>query len=191
MSSESSGVMAATVKSIRIMAKEPSFITLPLAKIAEKSVKPVETEAVTSSQTVSAVVQSDEKSRTKLLVVDDENQGIFWAISSKVSSATFILRSGSEALSVFREREFDGIFTDVGMPGMSGWELAREIRQINKEIPIAVITGWGEAVGSNEQKAAGDWIIAKPFTADRIAELVYEVNKLNATRHQNFTTAAA
>ena len=73
-----------------------------------------------------------------------------WAISSKVSSATFILRKGSEALSVFREREFDGIFTDVGMPGMSGWELAREIRQINKEIPIAVITGWGEAGGSNE-----------------------------------------
>ena len=27
------------------------------------------------------------------------------------------------------------MFTDVGMPGMSGWELAREIRQINKESP--------------------------------------------------------
>jgi len=57
---------------------------------------------------------------------------------------------------------------------MSGWELAREIRQINTRIPIAVITGWGEAVGSHEQKAAGvNWIVAKPFTADRIAELVH------------------
>ena len=53
---------------------------------------------------------------------------------------------------MFREREFDGIFTDVGMPGMSGWELAREIRQINKEIPIAVITGWGEAVAQTSKK---------------------------------------
>jgi hypothetical protein len=45
-------------------------------------------------------------------------------------------------------------------------------------IPIAVITGWGEAVGSNEQKAAGvDWVIAKPFTADRISELVREINR--------------
>jgi hypothetical protein len=45
-------------------------------------------------------------------------------------------------------------------------------------IPIAVITGWGEAVGSNEQKAAGvDWVVAKPFTADRISELVKEIGR--------------
>ena len=89
------------------------------------------------------------------------------------------------------EKEFDAIFTDVGMPGMSGWELAREIRQINKEIPIAVITGWGEAVSSNEVKAAGvDWVVAKPFTADRIAELVCEVNQLNATRQKVAIVAA-
>ena len=49
-------------------------------------------------------------------------------------------------------------------------------------IPIAVITGWGEAVGSNEQKAAGvDWVIAKPFTADRIAELVKEITRLRSS----------
>jgi FixJ family two-component response regulator len=61
---------------------------------------------------------------------------------------------------------------------MSGWELAREIRQTDKKIPIAVITGWGEAVASHEQKAAGvDWVVAKPFTADRIAELVVAINQ--------------
>jgi FixJ family two-component response regulator len=71
------------------------------------------------------------------------------------------------------------------MPGMSGWELAREIRHLHQQIPIAVITGWGEAVGSNEQKAAGvDWVIAKPFTADRIGELVRDV-----VRHRESTQA--
>ena len=40
------------------------------------------------------------------------------------------------------------------MPGLSGWELAHAIRQRNETIPIAVITGWGEAVGSDEQKEA-------------------------------------
>ena len=103
----------------------------------------------------------------------------------------YLAESGSEALSLFREMEFDGIFTDVGMPGMSGWELAREIRQINKTIPIAVITGWGEAVGSNEQKAAGvDWVVAKPFTADRISELVREVDQMNASREKVAIVAA-
>jgi len=46
-----------------------------------------------------------------------------------------------------------------------------------------VITGWGEAVGSHEQKAAGvDWVVAKPFTADRITELVRDINRLRRTR---------
>jgi CheY-like chemotaxis protein len=104
-----------------------------------------------------------------------------------------LAESGAEALLLFREKEFDGVFTDVGMPGMSGWELAREIRQSNTRIPIAVITGWGEAVGSNEQKAAGvNWVVAKPFTADRIVELVQEINSLGGTtRPSSFSTVAA
>lgn len=61
---------------------------------------------------------------------------------------------------------------------MSGWELAQAIREQREMIPIAVVTGWGEAVGSDEQKAAGvDWVIAKPFTADRISELVKEIRR--------------
>ena len=169
-------------------------ITLPLAKVAEKSVKTVETVAVASPQTAPTVAEAGEKPRTKLLVVDDEAfvRELLGDILQGEHCDIHLAESGSEALSVFRETEFDGIFTDVGMPGMSGWELAREIRQINKDIPIAVITGWGEAVGSNEQKAAGvDWIIAKPFTADRIAELVREVEQLNATRRKSSVATVA
>jgi signal transduction histidine kinase len=126
-------------------------ITLPLAKVAEKSVKTVEPSGAESPQTVPPVVQSDERSRTRLLVVDDECfvRELLGDILEGEQCDVYLAESGSEALSVFRETEFDGIFTDVGMPGMSGWELAREIRQINKDIPMAVITGWGEAVGSN------------------------------------------
>ena len=36
---------------------------------------------------------------------------------------------------------------------MSGWELAQAVQGQNQMIPIAVITGWGEAVGSSKQKA--------------------------------------
>ena len=61
---------------------------------------------------------------------------------------------------------------------MSGWELAHAIRERNETIPIAVITGWGEAVGSDEQKEARvDWVITKPFRAERISELAEEISK--------------
>jgi signal transduction histidine kinase/CheY-like chemotaxis protein len=167
-------------------------ITLPVARIAEKSMKPAESTAV--AQPAPPVAQANEKSRTRLLVVDDEDfvRDLLADMLEGEHCEVYLAEGGNEALSAFKEMKFDGVFTDVGMPGMSGWELAREIRQLNKEIPIAVITGWGEAVGSHEQKAAGvDWIVAKPFTADRIAELVHEVNQLTATHKNSLTTAAA
>jgi FixJ family two-component response regulator len=78
------------------------------------------------------------------------------------------------------------------MPGMSGWELAREIRHLDHRIPIAVITGWGEAVGSNEQKAAGvDWVIAKPFTAERVAELVRDIVQRESVKAKSVSIVAA
>lgn len=164
-------------------------ITLPLARIAEKSVSHVEQSDTPAlpPPVSSASLQPQERPATRVLVVDDEDfvRDLLREILEAEHCEVLVAESGSEALSLFREIEFDGVFTDVGMPGMSGWELAREIRQLNARIPIAVITGWGEAVGSNEQKAAGvDWIIAKPFTADRISELVRELDRTGATTSQ-------
>jgi CheY-like chemotaxis protein len=79
------------------------------------------------------------------------------------------------------------------MPGMSGWELARAIRERSKHIPIGVITGWGEAVGSTEQKEAQvDWVVAKPFTVDRILEIAHEVSlrKSGKVKSMQYTVAA-
>jgi signal transduction histidine kinase/CheY-like chemotaxis protein len=167
-------------------------ITLPVAKMAEKSVKEVETAASVLTPPPAPTSQPRERSRMRLLVVDDEHfvRDLLGDILEGEHCDVYLAADGTEALSAFVEMQFDGVFTDVGMPGMSGWELAREIRQINKQIPIAVITGWGEAVGSHEQKAAGvDWVVAKPFTAEKIAELVRDIQRLGGGRP--FATAVA
>lgn len=152
-------------------------ITLPVASVATDAGS-VETD---NTDNGSEECQSSAKEQqTKLLVVDDEDfvrdllKEILEAEGCRVTLAT----CGAEALEIFKPNRFDGVLTDVGMPGMSGWELAAEIRRQDRFIPIAVVTGWGEAVGSNEQKAAGvDWVVAKPFTADRICELVKDINR--------------
>ena len=121
-----------------------------------------------------------EQNPLKVLVVDDEDfvRELLKEILEFEGCAVTIAQNGDEALQMFQQGSFDGVFTDVGMPGMSGWELAQAIREQSEMIPIAVVTGWGEAVGSDEQKEAGvDWVIAKPFTADRIAELVKEIRR--------------
>ena len=168
-------------------------ITLPVAKMSQKSVEQIEAvEIVATAVTNTAPpLPSTERARTKLLVVDDEDfvRELLSEILEGEHCDVYLAESGGEALSMFSDMEFDAVFTDVGMPGMSGWELAREIRQINASIPIAVITGWGEAVGSHEQKAAGvNWVVPKPFTADRIAELVRDID---LARQESVATATA
>jgi signal transduction histidine kinase/CheY-like chemotaxis protein len=165
-------------------------ITLPVAKIAEKSVQQSECVAPVLPEITTPTCEQSHP--TRMLVVDDEYfvRDLLRDILEGENCDVCVAESGSEALSLFKEKQFDGVFTDVGMPGMSGWELAREIRQINKQIPIAVITGWGEAVGSHEQKEAGvDWVVAKPFTADRIADLVRDINRLTGLRRQQVVAA--
>ncbi|HKS27058.1 MAG TPA: response regulator, partial [Pyrinomonadaceae bacterium] len=117
---------------------------------------------------------------TKILVVDDEDyvRELLSDILESEGYSVTLAAGGSEALSLYDSMKFDAVFTDIGMPGMNGWELARAVRERNQEIPIAVITGWGEAVGSTEQKEAQvDWVVTKPFTTSRIIELAQEVSE--------------
>jgi len=168
-------------------------IVLPVASVNDSQVP----ERIVSEATIVTAVSSEPLPAhpvTRLLVVDDEDfvRDLLREILESEGCEVQLAESGSEALQLFNENEFDAIFTDVGMPGMSGWELAQAIRQQNQAIPIAVITGWGEAVGSNEQKAAGvDWVVAKPFTADRISELIKEISTHGRSPRTGFSTVAA
>jgi signal transduction histidine kinase/CheY-like chemotaxis protein len=155
-------------------------ITLPIATIVEGGITVEFANPEPPSSMISDLSSGDENAQPRLLIVDDEDfvRDLLQEILEGEGCDVQLAASGSEALAMFQDFRFDAVCTDVGMPGMSGWELAREIRHLNQQIPIAVITGWGEAVGSNEQKAAGvDWVIAKPFTADRIAELVRDIGR--------------
>jgi CheY-like chemotaxis protein len=116
--------------------------------------------------------------QTKILVVDDEEyvRDLLRDILEQQGCEVVVAKGGREALSLFENGDFDAVFTDVGMPDMNGWELSRAVRQCNNRIPVAVITGWGEAVSSHERQAARvDWVVAKPFDAPQIAEMAREV----------------
>jgi signal transduction histidine kinase/ActR/RegA family two-component response regulator len=122
--------------------------------------------------------QQQQGCRMRILVVDDDAyvRDLLRDILEEEGCEVALAEGGREALSLFNRMTFDAIFTDVGMPEMSGWELARAVRERNAGIPLAVITGWGEAVGSNERKAAQvDWVVAKPFDTPQILEIVREV----------------
>ena len=126
-------------------------------------------------------------SPTRILVVDDEEyvRDLLRDILEKEGCEAVVADGGYQALSLFENGNFDAVFTDIGMPGMNGWELSRAVRQRNLNIPVAVITGWGEAVGSQERQAAQvDWVLAKPFEAPQIVEMAHEVSRRRVVSSQ-------
>ncbi|WP_411705289.1 response regulator [Edaphovirga cremea] len=158
------------------------MISLPKAEVTEEAnlpevelakAQPVETNSANTPRVFS-------ENQPKILVVDDEEpvRELLRDLLEHDGCRVYLAPGSREALGLLEVHQFDGIFTDVGMPGMSGWELAHAIRQRNTTIPIAVVTGWGEAVGSDEQKEAGvDWVIAKPFHAEKISEIAREITR--------------
>ena len=117
-------------------------------------------------------------SGARILVVEDETYvgDLIVEILKDSGNHVVLAGSGVEALELLERNSFDAVFTDVGLPGMNGWELSRSIRARFGEIPIAVITGWGDAVGSEELKEHHiNWVVTKPFTVERLTSLAAEV----------------
>lgn len=167
-------------------------ISLPAARAEDGSLLPASSSELGAfnGQPTKSLDQAQNENQLKILVVDDEEcvRELLRELLELEHCIVQTASGGRQAVTLFESGEFDAVFTDIGMPGMSGWELANAIRQHSKIIPIAVITGWGEAVGSNEQKEAGvDWVITKPFSAERIFELVHEID---AQRRVGAKTAA-
>ena len=161
-------------------------IRLPAAKRASAATR-VGSEAPVGS------LRREPLKRLRILVVDDEPsvRELLRELLEAEGHRVELASNAFEALAVFRVKKFDLIFTDIGMPGMSGWELARAIREIDAEVPLAVITGWGDAVGSEKQKSAGvDRVVTKPFSAERIVELTEELAGRAQLPHANLPFAA-
>ena len=80
--------------------------------------------------------------KAKILVIDDEKdvRELLGDILTDSGHETAIADSGSEGLKMFQQGDFDLVFTDLGMPGMSGWQVAEAIKEINGKTPVALIT---------------------------------------------------
>ena len=78
---------------------------------------------------------------------------------------------GDEAVKMFTEGDFDLVLTDWNMPGKTGLEVVQEIRKINKDVPVIMVTTEAEKSRVLEAIQAGvsDYLV-KPFTADTLRE---------------------
>jgi CheY-like chemotaxis protein len=78
--------------------------------------------------------------------------------------------SALDAVSAFRP---DIMFLDIGLPGMSGYEVARRLREAGCNVPLAAVTGYGTPEDRERTRAAGfDHHLVKPVDTARLERLL-------------------
>lgn len=114
----------------------------------------------------------------RILAIDDEGPilELLEDILSEVGYTVVTALSGSEAFEVLEQQQFDLVFTDIGMPGMSGWEVCERLRRQRPGLPVVLVTGWGSALSPEETDASGAMaVINKPFQVDELLEKTAQI----------------
>jgi PAS domain S-box-containing protein len=120
---------------------------------------------------------SEKTKKASILVVEDEDEvgELLKDILTDGGHEVEFTADGQKGLELFRKKRFDLVFTDLGMPGMSGWQVAEKIKQLSSDTPVALITGWEVKQKKQELKNNGvDVLLKKPFRVEEILGLVQE-----------------
>lgn len=119
----------------------------------------------------------ERRGKARVLVIEDEDdvRSILSDILTDGGHEVETASDGMQGLELFAKKDFDLVFTDLGMPGMSGWQVAEKVKRINRNVPVALITGWNIEPKESEMKSSGvDLIVYKPFEVNQVLKLVQE-----------------
>jgi GAF domain-containing protein/CheY-like chemotaxis protein len=84
--------------------------------------------------------------------------------------------SGAEGLAAVENDGFDVVITDLGMPGMSGAEVARRVKAQTPQMPVILLTGWGEGIVEESSVPLYiDAVVGKPLTAHTLQQTLANV----------------
>lgn len=113
----------------------------------------------------------------KILIVDDNVDGAesLSMLLQLSGHLTRIAHNGPDALNAAREFQPRAIFLDIGLPGMSGHEVARRLRtgKEAENVVLIALTGWGSEEDKRQSKEAGfDYHLTKPIDFDAVEQVM-------------------
>ena len=97
----------------------------------------------TDEDTTGTETRGERKGRILLVDNDPQVLSILGEMLKDSGHHVLPVPSGPEALRVFVPSGFDLVITNVGMPEMSGWDVADRLRARDPNVPVIFITGWG------------------------------------------------
>ncbi len=126
----------------------------------------------------------------KILIIEDEEalaKAIAFALTQEGFSVT-VATSGITGLRKILKEKFDLLILDLTLPGLSGWQICREVRS-ESELPILILTARGEEDDRvlGFELGADDYVV-KPFS---VRELIFRVKALIRRFEKNGPTEDA
>ena len=111
----------------------------------------------------------------KILLIEDEEL-IRELYSDALRFAGFdlvLVENGEKGLEKWQQEEFSLLITDIGLPGISGWEVIESIRQQDERVPIIIVSGWGNQVElARSEKLKVNHFLSKPIDLFSLTSII-------------------
>lgn len=118
-----------------------------------------------------------------VIIIDDEEAQVqsLKSFLTKRSYTVFTANEGEEALKIAQENTIDIVLTDFQMPGWDGLTVLREMKNLNPEIDVVVLTAFGTIESAVQIMKAGafDYLI-KPIDLDELETIL---NRIKERKH--------
>ncbi|HTP30712.1 MAG TPA: response regulator [Candidatus Acidoferrales bacterium] len=117
-----------------------------------------------------------------ILIVDDNQDGLLVrkSLLEEVGYRVQIAINGDEALKAYAANLFDVVVTDYRMPRMNGVELIQQLRVINPDVRVVLLSGFVDPLGLTVDNTGADVVLAK--SAHEPSQLVRSVKRLVNSR---------
>jgi signal transduction histidine kinase/CheY-like chemotaxis protein len=116
------------------------------------------------------------------LVVDDEEDvgEVVADILTTAGHTAVTARSGQEGVDRFGAERFDVVFTDLAMPGMTGWQVARVVKDRAPGVSVVMMSGFGVEVAPEDLPTHGvDLVLSKPLQIQDVLRALESIRRGN------------
>ncbi|HWP66856.1 MAG TPA: sigma-54 dependent transcriptional regulator [Candidatus Limnocylindria bacterium] len=124
----------------------------------------------------------------RVLVVDDERKmrRLLQMMLEHLGLESVASDSGEEALALVQAEHFDLVLTDLRLPGMSGLDLLRALREADAGIPVIVLTAYGTVQSAVDAMKLGAFdYVMKPFDVEAVEQMVRNALRLQQVQAEN------
>jgi signal transduction histidine kinase/CheY-like chemotaxis protein len=119
------------------------------------------------------------------LVIDDDPAvgAVVGDMIEATGHCATVVENPAVAIGRFQREPFDVVFTDLAMPGVSGWEVTRAVKAAVPAVPVFMMTGFGVELSEEERQRHGlEAVLVKPLRIDDIVAALARAAERRAGR---------